>query len=82
MRAGSHIHFGWAGGLEAGQPHCYRIQGPSFIIEYDNIQNEANHIHTVWRDFEGDFGRDWHGSIMHAPIDDDRQTGQTQFIRQ
>ena len=52
------IHFGWAGGLEAGQPHYYRIQGPSFIIEYDNIQNEANHIHTVWRDFEGDFGRD------------------------
>lgn len=52
------IHFGWAGGLEAGQPHYYRIQGPSFIVEYDNVQNEANHIHTVWRDFEGDFGRD------------------------
>jgi hypothetical protein len=52
------IYFGWAGGLEAGQPHYYRIQGPSFIVEYDNVQNEANHIHTVWRDFEGDFGRD------------------------
>ncbi len=52
------IHFGWAGGLEPGQPHYYRVQGPSFILEYDNVQNDANHIHTVWRDFEGDFGRD------------------------
>ncbi len=52
------IHFGWAGSLEPGQPHYYRIQGPSFILEYDNVQNGANHIHTVWRDFEGDFGRD------------------------
>ncbi len=52
------IRFGWAGGLEPGQPHYYRVQGPSFILEYDNVQNGANHIHTVWRDFEGDFGRD------------------------
>ncbi len=53
-----HIRFGWAGSLEPGQPHYYRVQGPSFILEYDNVQNDANHIHTVWRDFEGDFGRD------------------------
>jgi hypothetical protein len=52
------IHFGWAGALEPGQPHYYRIQGASFLIEYDNVQNSANHIHTVWRDFNGDFGRD------------------------
>jgi hypothetical protein len=52
------VHFGWAGGLEPGQPHYYRIQGPSFLVEYDNVQNDANHIHTVWRDFAGDFGRD------------------------
>lgn len=52
------IHFGWAGGLKPGQAHYYRIQGPSFLIEYDNVQNNANHIHTVWRDFNGDFGRD------------------------
>jgi len=52
------IHFGWAGGFEPGQPHYYRIQAPTFLIEYDNVQNGANHIHTVWRDFEGDFGRD------------------------
>lgn len=52
------IYFGWAGGLEPGQPHYYRIQGATFLIEYDNVQNGANHIHTVWRDFDGDFGRD------------------------
>jgi hypothetical protein len=52
------IYFGWAGSLDPGQPHYYRIQTPSFIIEYDNVQNSANHIHTVWRDFERDFGRD------------------------
>jgi hypothetical protein len=52
------IHFAWAGGAEPGQPHYYRIQGPTFVIEYDNTQNNANHVHTVWRDFEGDFGLD------------------------
>jgi hypothetical protein len=52
------ITFGWAGGLEAGGPHYYRVQGPTFLIEYDNTQNNANHIHSVWRDFANDFGRD------------------------
>ncbi len=52
------IHFGWAGGFERGQGHYYRLQGPTFIMEYDNVQNNANHIHTVWRDFENDFGED------------------------
>jgi hypothetical protein len=52
------VTFAWAGSLEAGRPHYYRIQGPSFLVEYDNTQNEANHIHSVWRDFAGDFGRD------------------------
>ncbi|MCZ6515775.1 MAG: DUF3500 domain-containing protein [Acidobacteria bacterium] len=51
------IYFAWAGGVEPGQPHYYRIQGDGFVIEYDNTQNNANHIHTVWRDFKGDFGR-------------------------
>jgi hypothetical protein len=54
----SQITFAWAGSIERGQPHYYRIQGPSFLIEYDNTQNNANHIHSVWRDFAGDFGRD------------------------
>jgi hypothetical protein len=52
------IHFGWAGGTQPGRPHYYHIQGATFMIEYDNVQNGANHIHTVWRDFAGDFGRD------------------------
>jgi Protein of unknown function (DUF3500) len=56
------IFFAWAGGFEKGQAHYYRIQGSSFLIEYDNIQNNANHIHSVWRDFNGDFGLDLLGS--------------------
>jgi len=52
------ISFAWAGSLEVGMPHYYRVQGPSFLIEYDNTQNDANHIHSVWRDFKEDFGRD------------------------
>jgi hypothetical protein len=52
------LHFLWAGGLEKGQPHYYRIQGTSFVVEYDNTQNDANHVHAVWRDFSHDFGRD------------------------
>jgi hypothetical protein len=52
------ITFAWAGSLERGQKHYYRVQGPTFLIEFDNTQNDANHVHSVWRDFRGDFGRD------------------------
>ncbi|MFN7142011.1 MAG: DUF3500 domain-containing protein, partial [Limisphaerales bacterium] len=52
------IFFAWAGGIEKGEGHYYRIQGPTFLLEYDNVQNDANHVHTVWRDFENDFGAD------------------------
>lgn len=52
------IHFAWAGSLERGAPHYYRIQGPTFLVEYDNTQNNANHIHTVWRGFDRDWGLD------------------------
>jgi hypothetical protein len=52
------IRFAWAGATESGKPHYYRIHGPTFLIEYDDTQNEANHIHTVWRDLEHDFGED------------------------
>jgi len=52
------VKFAWMGGLEKGQGHYYRLQGATFLIEYDNTQNDANHIHTVWRDFHGDFGAD------------------------
>jgi hypothetical protein len=53
------IHFAWAGSLIKGSPHYYRLQGPTFLIEFDNSQNNANHIHSVWRDFDGDYGEDF-----------------------
>ncbi|MBL9131179.1 MAG: DUF3500 domain-containing protein [Verrucomicrobiaceae bacterium] len=52
------VHFAWAGGKERGEPHYYRVQGKTFLIEYDNTQNDANHVHSVFRSFDGDFGRD------------------------
>jgi hypothetical protein len=52
------VTFGWAGGFEPGTANYYRIQGPTFLIEFDNTQNNANHIHTVFREFKGDFGHD------------------------
>jgi hypothetical protein len=54
----SAVHFAWAGGAERRQPHYYRLQGPRFLVEYDNVQDDTNHIHSVWRDPEGDFGAD------------------------
>jgi hypothetical protein len=52
------IKFAWAGGTEPGIGHYYRIQGPTFLVEFDNTQNNANHVHTVWRDAANDFGED------------------------
>jgi hypothetical protein len=52
------ISFAWAGEAERGKKHYYRVQGPTFLIEFDNTQNDGNHVHSVWRDFNGDFGRD------------------------
>jgi hypothetical protein len=52
------IHFAWAGAEQLNQPHYYRLHGPFFFVEYDNTQNNANHIHTVWRHIEDDFGLD------------------------
>ena len=52
------IMFAWAGPIERGKQHYYRVQGPTFLVEYDNSQNQGNHVHSVWRDFAGDFGRD------------------------
>ncbi|MBI4430045.1 MAG: DUF3500 domain-containing protein [Ignavibacteriales bacterium] len=53
------IHFAWAGRTTTGEPHYYRIHGPNFVLEYDNTQDDANHIHAVWRDFKNDFGIDY-----------------------
>lgn len=57
-QAGDKLYFAWAGVEQRGGPHYYRIQSPDFLIEYDNTQNEANHIHSVWRDFNNDFADD------------------------
>jgi len=52
------ITFAWAGGFDRTSTTYYRIQGPTFLVEFDNFQNSGNHIHTAFRDFKGDFGRD------------------------
>jgi len=52
-----------------GKPYTYRVQGPTFLIEYDNTQNDANHIHSVWRDFNGDFGEDLLREHVHGARD-------------
>jgi uncharacterized protein YoaH (UPF0181 family) len=52
------ITFAWGGPVEKGAGHYYAIQGASFIVEYDNTQNDTNHIHSVWRTFDGDWGED------------------------
>ena len=52
------LHFAWAGAHQPRRPHYYRIQGPTVLVEYDNSQGSANHIHTVWHDLENDFGGD------------------------
>lgn len=56
--AGKNMSFAWAGTTERNQGHYYRVQAPTFLVEYDNTQNNANHIHSVWRDLTGDWGND------------------------
>lgn len=51
------LRFGWSGPLEPRRPHYYRLQGPTFVLEFDNSRNGGTHIHSVWRDFEQDFGQ-------------------------
>jgi len=57
-KAGTNLYFAWAGVIEKGGPHYYQVQAPTFVVEHDTTQNGANHIHTVWRDFNGDWGED------------------------
>lgn len=60
------IRFGWAGSTKIGEAFYYRIQGPTFLMEAANVQNNANHMHTTWRSFDGDFGRDLLGEHINA----------------
>ena len=70
VRAGlGDVRFAWAGPDAPGRGHYYAVVGPTFVIEYDNTQNGANHIHAVWRDLEHDWGGDMlaeHVSTSHA----------------
>jgi hypothetical protein len=69
-KAGKNIWFAWSGGVNKGDPHYYRVQTASFLIEYDDTQDNANHIHSVWRDFNGDWGEDLlkdHYQSAHRP---------------
>ena len=52
------VYFAWTGEVKRGGPHYYRIQTPAFLIEMDCTQDNANHIHAVWRDYNNDFGMD------------------------
>jgi len=64
------ITFAWAGPTEPGHGHYYAVRGPRFLVEYDNTQNGANHIHAVWRDLANDWGEDLlaaHYRLGHAP---------------
>ena len=57
-KSNTSLYFAWMGGINRGDAHYYRIQTSAFLIEYDNTQDNANHIHSVWRDYNGDFGLD------------------------
>ncbi|MCH9653912.1 MAG: DUF3500 domain-containing protein [Planctomycetes bacterium] len=59
IKDGSDVSFAWSGGQKRGEFHYYRIQSKTFLIEFANTQNNANHVHAVWREFDGDFGRDF-----------------------
>ena len=52
------LTFGWSGSVERNESHYYRLQGPTFLLEFDNSRASGAHIHSVWRDFEQDFGGD------------------------
>jgi hypothetical protein len=52
------LHFAWAGSQTPGRPHYFRVHGPTALIEYDNTQDGANHVHSVWIDPQSVFGRD------------------------
>ena len=66
------VTFAWAGSEVAGRGHYYAVRGPGFLVEYDNTQNGANHIHAVWRDLANDWGEDLlasHYAAAHVPVD-------------
>ena len=75
------ITFAWAGSSEPRQPYFYQVQGPTFVLEHNNTQNNANHIHSVWRDYNGDFGRDMLGEHLAAMPHKAGRTGFPSLVR-
>jgi hypothetical protein len=71
------VAFAWAGGLSVGDGHYYAVTGPTLLLEYDNTQEDANHVHSVWRDLRHDWGGDQlgahyrdHEHRVHTPFAD------------
>ena len=73
------ISFAWSGSSEPRQPYFYQVQGPTFVLEHNNTQNNANHIHSVWRDYNGDFGRDLFAEHL-AAIPHKTRTNRGSFV--
>ena len=69
------LHFAWAGGTSIDQPHYFRIQGPATLVEFDNAEDDANHVHSVWRDPSNDFGADL---LLQHHLDHDHRTTEEQ----
>ena len=72
------VSFAWAGPTQVGGRHYYVIHGPTFLVEYDNTQNGGNHIHSVWRDRQHDWGEDLlaqHYAHAHRPLYDSEGLG-------
>ena len=66
------VTFAWAGSDVIGEGHYYAVRGPTFLVEYDNTQNGANHIHAVWRDLINDWGEDLLGAHYASAHGQDR----------
>ena len=65
------LHFVWAGAHRIEQPHYFRLEGPVTLIEFDNTEDDANHVHCVWRDPTNDFGVDilaQHRAAQHPDL--------------
>lgn len=62
------VSFAWAGSTTPGRPNYYAVKGATFLLEYDNTQDDANHVHTIWRDLQRDWGDDLlaqHHATLH-----------------
>ena len=63
------VSFAWAGSYQEGRGHYYMVRGPQFVLEYDKVQDAANHVHAVWRKYTGDWGEDLLAAHYGVPTD-------------